>query len=76
MKTLLYSGTFSFYTDITFVDSNVNNITNTSNSTSDTIQPPTSTPTTTNTESTVQEWPKAGRTVIIYTKYKDTSTSK
>ena len=77
VKTLLYSGTFSFYTDITFVDSNINNITNISNSTSDTIQPPSSTPTTTNTESTVQEWPKAGRTVIIYTKYKDTSlTSK
>lgn len=77
VKTLLYSGTFSFYTDITFVDSNINNITNISNSTSDTIQPPTSNPTATNTESTVQEWPKAGRTVIIYTKYKDTSlTSK
>ena len=68
IKTLLYSGSFSFYENLTFVDTNTNNITNTSN----TIQPPSST-SMTNIESTTSEWPKAGRTVIIYTKYKDIS---
>ena len=72
VKTLLYSGTFSFYTDLTFVDNDTTNISDTS-----TIQPPSSTTQTTPTESSTSEWPKAGRTVIIYTKYKDTSvTSK
>ena len=72
VKTLLYSGTFSFYTDLTFVDNDTTNISDTS-----TIQPPSSTTPTTATESSTSEWPKAGRTVIIYTKYKDTSvTSK
>jgi len=68
VKTLLYSGTFSFYENITFVD-NTTNITDTSN----TVQPPSSTPAS-NVDSTVPEWPKAGRTVIIYTKYKDTTS--
>ena len=68
VKTLLYSGTFSFYENLTFVDNTTSSITNTSN----TIQAPTSS-TTTNVESETSEWPKAGRTVIIYTKYKDTS---
>jgi len=69
VKTLLYSGTFSFFEDITFVEQNSSvTITDTSN----VIQPPTSTVSTTADPSLI-EWPKAGRTVIIYTKYKDTS---
>jgi hypothetical protein len=75
VKTLLYSGTYSFFENITFVDNNTN-ISDTSN----TIQPPSSTSTATsitsnNTQTPISEWPKAGRTVIIYTKYKDTSTT-
>ena len=70
VKTLLYSGTFSFFEDITFVDNNSTSLITSTN----TVEPPGSTipapiPTTTATE-----WPKAGRTVIIYTKYKNTTT--
>ena len=76
IKTLLYSGTYSFFENITFVETNTN-VTQISN----VVQPPsssssTSTPTSTDV-TTTPEWPKAGRTVIIYTKYKDTAlTSK
>jgi hypothetical protein len=75
IKTLLYSGTFSFFEDITFVDNNsANAIVSTNN-----VEPPTSstntntTNTTTPANTTTSEWPKAGRTVIIYTKYKNTT---
>jgi len=67
IKTLLYSGTFSFFEDIKFID-NTPNIIESNN----TIQPPGSDTTTTQ-EETTPEWPKAGKTVIIYTKYKDTT---
>jgi len=71
-KTLLYSGTFSLYENITFVDNNppVSDTTNISNNV---IQPPSSQITTTDTTQIETEWPKAGRTVIIYTKYKNTA---
>jgi hypothetical protein len=75
VKTLLYSGTFSFYEDITFVE----NYINVSDISSETIQPPSITKSATvDSDNYVEpQWPKAGRTVIIYTKYKDTSvTSK
>ena len=67
-QTLLYSGTYSFFEDVTFVDngSSINQLS------SNVVQPPSSTSTNTTTVS-APEWPKAGRTVIIYTKYKDTS---
>ena len=78
IETLLYSGTFSLYENITFIDNNPssNAITDIS---SNVIQPPsTSIPTgTSNTNTNVNqsnsEWPKSGRTVIIYTKYKNTT---
>lgn len=67
VKTLLYSGTYSFFEDITFVNTNTGNVITEANS--NVIQSPgTINPTVNNTES---EWPKAGRTVIIYTKYKN-----
>ena len=73
IKTLLYSGTYIFYQDITFVDTTNNIQTNTN-----VIQPPSSNSTTdttiNNTSTSTSEWPKAGRTVIIYTKYKDSTT--
>ena len=76
IETLLYSGTFSLYENITFVNNNVpvNAITDMS---SNVIQPPSTTVSsisgTTNTSQKISEWPKAGRTVIIYTKYKNTT---
>ena len=70
VKTLLYSGTYSFYEDITFVDNSTNIVSQTSN----VVEPPSVTANT-SIVSTTSDWPKAGRTVIIYTKYKDTSTS-
>jgi len=71
VRTLLYSGTFTLFEDITFVDNSVNYISDSSSSVpiSSSI---TSTDTTTSSESI---WPMAGRTVIIYTKYKDTSST-
>jgi len=84
VKTLLYSGTFSFYENLTFID-NTSNITNIN---TNTIQSPSSASssntsstssasnsTSTNGDSSVSEWPKAGRTVIIYSKYKSTSVA-
>lgn len=69
VKTLLYSGTFSFYEDITFTNNSNSTVSITETSI---VEAPTST-----TQTTVQtaesEWPKAGRTVIIYTKYKSTT---
>lgn len=77
IETLLYSGTFSLYENITFVNNNVsvNAITDMS---SNVIQPPSTTVSssnsgTTNATQAISEWPKAGRTVIIYTKYKNTT---
>ena len=67
VKTLLYSGTFTFYQDIKFIDT-TSNVTETNNQ----IEPPGALSNGTSGES---EWPKAGRTVIIYTKYKSTATS-
>jgi len=88
VKTLLYSGTYSFFEDIKFVENtNLNSSTITSN---DTVAPTSSTNSTTptnstnsttptnstnSTDTTISEWPKAGRTVIIYTKYKNTSNT-
>jgi len=68
VKTLLYSGTFSFFEDISFVD---NNVSTPSSTISNVVSSPGSPATTVQT--TTSEWPKAGRTVIIYTKYKNTS---
>lgn len=69
VRTLLYSGTFSFYEDISFVDDSSDyNIDNNNRSTNST--PTTST---SNIEQN-SEWPKAGKTVIIYTKYKNTTS--
>lgn len=67
VKTLLYSGTFSFFENITFVDNN----SVIAQSNSSVIAPPNSAFANIGT-SALNEWPKAGRTVIIYTKYKDT----
>ena len=77
IKTLLYSGTFSFFENIVFTNNTNNNIISASN----TIAPPsssqttssTSTLTSTSTSTTNVEWPKAGKTVIIYTKFKNTT---
>lgn len=66
VRTLLYSGTFSFYEDIKFIDNSATPITETTNI----VAPPTPLVTPPTTE---PDWPKAGRTVIIYTKYKDTA---
>jgi hypothetical protein len=71
VKTLLYSGTYSFFEDIKFVENtNLNSSTITSN---DTVTPISTTNTTSAQTDTASEWPKAGRTVIIYTKYKNTT---
>lgn len=72
VKTLLYSGTYSFFEDITFVetDTNISNTSNTIQSPGSESKSETSSP-----QNTSSEWPKAGRTIIIYTKYKDTSTT-
>jgi len=71
VKTLLYSGTYTFYEDVIFTETNYV----TADMSSSVIESPgTSTSqTTTASESAAPEWPKAGRTVIIYSKYKDTS---
>jgi len=66
VKTLLYSGTFSFYEDISFVD--YESITNYGTNNSVTQAPLSQS---TNDTSTDPDWPKAGKTVIIYTKYKN-----
>lgn len=70
VRTLLYSGTYTLFEDVTFVDNNVNYISDSSDSV------PSATNTSTNTTTiAASEWPKSGRTVIIYTKYKDTSST-
>jgi hypothetical protein len=66
VKTLLYSGTFSFYENIKFIDNNPSVV-----DTGSSVQPPSSEPTTTPQEAQESQWPKAGKTIIIYTKYKD-----
>lgn len=68
VKTLLYSGTFSFYNDIKFIETQtiIDNSTNT-------IEPPT-TINIENVNTTEPEWPKPGKTVIIYTKYRNNTT--
>jgi len=71
VRTLLYSGTFTLFEDITFVDNNTNYISDSSSSVP-ISSGSSSTNTTTSSESI---WPMAGRTVIIYTKYKDTSST-
>jgi len=72
INTLLYSGTYVFFEDITFVEnSNSNTVSTTS---TNTILPPSSTQIPTTDTSAVPDWPKAGRTLIIYTKYQSTST--
>ena len=72
IKTLLYSGTFTFYQDIKFIDTTVN-VTDTNSQ----IEAPVSSSTsgTSGTSTSNEQWPKAGRTVIIYTKYRATATS-
>jgi hypothetical protein len=70
VKTLLYSGTFSFYEDITFINNSNSTISITETSI---VETPTSTEQTTVQTTEESEWPKAGRTVIIYTKYKSTT---
>jgi len=72
VKTLLYSGTFTFYEDITFVDSASSTVSSSAEITA--IEPPSPTVTTNNTTTkTNDDWPKAGKTIIIYTKYKNIS---
>lgn len=74
VKTLLYSGTFSFYDDMSFTDGDYTEFSNGINgSSTGSLQPPSSTSSNTDV-SDEAEWPKAGKTVIIYTKYKNTST--
>ena len=83
VRTLLYSGTYSFFEDVKFVETvNTTNISDLSTTdilsglpeggntkySSDEIN-------TNESENTDQQWPKAGRTVIIYTKYKSTSST-
>jgi hypothetical protein len=74
VKTLLYSGTFSFFENISFVETDSSYIIDTN----DTISPPDSSTGNNGTSGTsdsgreISDWPKPGRTVIIYTKYKDT----
>lgn len=70
VKTLLYSGTFSFYEDITFTNNSNSTISITETSI---VETPTSTEQMTVQTTEESEWPKAGRTVIIYTKYKSTT---
>lgn len=74
VKTLLYSGTFTFYEDLNFVDNSSSTI---SSSETFAIEAPiTSTgsiETQNSSVSTESIWPKEGKTVIIYTKYKNTS---
>ena len=70
VKTLLYSGTFSFYEDITFTNNSNSTVSITETSI---VETPTSTEQTAVQTTAESEWPKAGRTVIIYTKYKKTT---
>ncbi|MCK9415745.1 hypothetical protein M0Q97_03685 [Candidatus Dojkabacteria bacterium] len=70
VKTLLYSGTFSFYEDITFTNNSNSTVSITETSI---VETPTSTEQTAVQTTAESEWPKAGRTVIIYTKYKNTT---
>ena len=74
-KTLLYSGTFSFLKDVSFIDNyfNYTDINDSTTPTGDGIG--TGTGETGTGTGTNVEWPKAGRTVIIYTKYKNTTTT-
>lgn len=76
VRTLLYSGTYTFFEDIKFIetanttsisDVNSTDITSTVDVNTTTTQP--------DLQNTESEWPKAGRTVIIYTKYKNTSNT-
>ena len=69
VKTLLYSGTFSFYDKLRFVDSG------SAISDTNTILPPGTTTTPSEVAPTTPDWPKPGKTVVIYTKYKNNSTS-
>ena len=71
VRTLLYSGTFTLFEDVTFVDDSTSYISDSSSSVPISSNS-TSTNTTTSTESI---WPMAGRTVIIYTNYQNTSST-
>jgi len=73
VRTLLYSGTYTLFENITFVDNNINYVSDLSDSIP--ISSTTNNISTDNTTISEPEWPKAGRTVIIYTKYKDTSST-
>lgn len=77
IRTLLYSGTYNFFEDIKFVENN-NDANITDISTGDTIPIQSENNTSQNilseSESTEQVYPKEGKTIIIYTKYKDTSS--
>lgn len=72
VRTLLYSGTFTLFEDVTFVDNSTTYISDSSSSV-----PVSAGSISTNITTTAPEsiWPMAGRTVIIYTKYKDTSST-
>ena len=63
-KTLLYSGTYTFYNDIKFID-NTSGIIETNK-----IEPPGQQNVVSSNNDTVSEWPKPGKTVVIYTKYR------
>ena len=69
VKTLLYSGTFTFYEDIKFIDNSPGVV-----DTNDKIEPPGQTETKEK-KTTEPQWPKAGKTLIIYTKYRNTTNS-
>jgi len=65
IKTLLYSGTYSFFEDIKFLDDNVN-------IPDQSLKEPNTTPVTENINP--QTWnPSTGKTVIIYVKYKNST---
>jgi hypothetical protein len=69
VRTLLYSGTFTLFENVTFVDDSTTYISDSSSS----VPISSGSASTNTTTTTASIWPMAGRTVIIYTKYKNTS---
>jgi hypothetical protein len=69
VKTLLYSGTFNFYDNIKFIENTTAPQVQELNTQTSEVS------TQTQTQITESDWPKAGKTVVIYTKYKGSTTS-
>jgi hypothetical protein len=66
----LYSGTFNFYDNIKFIESTTAPQVQELNTQTSEVSTQT-----TQTQTTESDWPKAGKTVIIYTKYRGSTTS-